>query len=209
MIGIYKITSPSGKIYVGQSIDIEKRFKQYKSIYNSRNQTALFNSFKKYGIKKHIFEVIEECNIELLNKRERYWQDYYNVLKKGLNSKTTSIDGKSGKLSQETILKMSKSLKGKKAWNKGVKGMFLGRKFSDETKKKLTIANTGRFYSKETREKIGKNNSNSKIILDMNTGIYYHSICDLAKILNVNHSTLYDKLTGRKGYKNNTNYKIV
>jgi predicted GIY-YIG superfamily endonuclease len=24
--GIYKITSPSGKIYIGQSIDIEKRW---------------------------------------------------------------------------------------------------------------------------------------------------------------------------------------
>ena len=29
--GIYKITSPSGRIYIGQSIDCPKRFKQYKS----------------------------------------------------------------------------------------------------------------------------------------------------------------------------------
>lgn len=209
MIGIYKITSPSGKVYIGQSIDIKKRFKQYKSLYNSRKQVALYRSFLKYSIEKHSFEVIEECNIELLNERERYWQDFYDVLKNGLNSKTTSIDNKSGKLSDETKLKMSKSLKGKKAWNKGVKGMFVGRVFSIETRMKLTISNTGRFYSKETREKIGKNNSNSKIILDMNTGVYYYSICDLARVLNVNSSTLYDKLTERKNHINNTNYKIV
>jgi len=30
MIGIYKITSPSNKVYIGQSINIEKRFKSYK-----------------------------------------------------------------------------------------------------------------------------------------------------------------------------------
>jgi predicted GIY-YIG superfamily endonuclease len=29
-IGIYKITSPSNKIYIGQSINIERRIKQYK-----------------------------------------------------------------------------------------------------------------------------------------------------------------------------------
>ena len=29
MIGIYKITSPSGKVYIGQSIDIERRWKKY------------------------------------------------------------------------------------------------------------------------------------------------------------------------------------
>ena len=28
MIGIYKITSPSGRIYIGQSTNIEKRKKQ-------------------------------------------------------------------------------------------------------------------------------------------------------------------------------------
>ena len=136
MIGIYRITSPSGKIYIGQSIDIKKRFSQYKSLYNSKNQIALHRSFLKYGIINHSFEVIEECSIDLLNERERFWQDYYNVLCKGLNSKTTSINGKSGKLSKDTILKMSKSLKGKEAWNKGIKGMFTGRKISEETKKK-------------------------------------------------------------------------
>lgn len=35
--GIYKIISPTGKIYIGQSIDIEKRWKAYKrlNIYSS------------------------------------------------------------------------------------------------------------------------------------------------------------------------------
>lgn len=29
MIGIYKITSPSGKVYIGQSVNIKERFKSH------------------------------------------------------------------------------------------------------------------------------------------------------------------------------------
>jgi len=71
MIGIYKITSPSKKIYIGQSIDIEKRFKYYLNL-NCKKQTKLYNSLKKYGYKKHFFEVIEICKITELNNKERY-----------------------------------------------------------------------------------------------------------------------------------------
>lgn len=80
-----------GRCTSGKSVDIEKRIKKYKCIYNSRGQIALNNSFKKYGYENHKFEVVEECDITILNERERYWQDYYNVLKKGLNSKIDHI----------------------------------------------------------------------------------------------------------------------
>ena len=32
MIGIYKIINPNNKVYIGQSTNIERRFKQYKSL---------------------------------------------------------------------------------------------------------------------------------------------------------------------------------
>jgi len=35
-IGIYKITSPKGKTYIGQSINIEKRFKEHKNSINKK-----------------------------------------------------------------------------------------------------------------------------------------------------------------------------
>ena len=54
MIGIYKITSPTNKIYIGQSIDIENRFTKYKSL-DCKNQVRLYNSLKKYGFDKHKF----------------------------------------------------------------------------------------------------------------------------------------------------------
>lgn len=76
MVGIYKITNPKGKIYIGQSIHINKRWDQYK--YNiTSQQTKLYNSLKKYGYKNHVFEIIEECSLESLNEKEIYWKKYY------------------------------------------------------------------------------------------------------------------------------------
>jgi group I intron endonuclease len=110
MIGIYKITSPSNKIYIGQTINYEKRIKKYKSL-ECKKQTVLYRSFLKYGVENHQFEIIEECDIKELNEKERYYQDYYDVLNIGLNCKLTNTDDKSGKLSEETKLKISKGLK--------------------------------------------------------------------------------------------------
>ena len=81
MIGIYKIISPLGKIYIGQSIDIDVRFNNYKKL-KCKSQLRIYNSFIKYGVDNHIFKTIEECSLDLLNERERYWQDYYDVLNK-------------------------------------------------------------------------------------------------------------------------------
>lgn len=212
MTGIYKITSPTGKIYIGQSVNIKKRFKQYKSLYNSRNQKALHYSFLKHGIEKHSFEVMEECDINKLNERERYWQDFYNVIKKGLNCKTTTTKSKSGKLSEATLLKMSKSLKGRiispeQRIKLSIAGR--GRKNSQKSIDRLKEYNKNRVFSEETKNKIAVNNPTSRLILDLNTGVFYYSVLDLARTLGVNASTLYDILTERKSYKNNTNYKLI
>ena len=60
MVGIYKITSPSGRVYIGQSVNIEKRFLSYSKLLRCKTQIKLFRSFLKYGVINHIFETIEE-----------------------------------------------------------------------------------------------------------------------------------------------------
>lgn len=84
--GIYKITSPSNSIYIGQSIDIALRWHHYK-LGRSTKQILLHNSFKKYGVENHKFEVVEQCTHELLNEREKYYVDLYKTFNsdKGLN----------------------------------------------------------------------------------------------------------------------------
>jgi group I intron endonuclease len=121
-IGIYKIINPKGKIYVGQSINIEKRFKEYKNIHSTiKQQIKIYNSLKKYGPENHIFETIEECILEQLNEKEIYWGLYYNVLDKdGLNLR---LGDANGLCSQETKDKISKA-------NSKPKPLGFGKKIS-------------------------------------------------------------------------------
>lgn len=171
MIGIYKITSPTNRIYVGQSININKRFKQYLKFRNCKGQTKLYNSFLKYGVENHKFEIIEECFIELLNERERYWQEFYNCSSQnGLNCLLTNTTEKNRKFSEETRNKQRKAKLGTKHTEETKKLMSSQRKgslnpnynkqFTKKHKKKLSLAKLGTKRIKEVKEKI-KNYSKS------------------------------------------------
>ena len=111
MTGIYKITNLlNGKIYIGQSIDIMRRWRQHRSSYKKNNQwnTPLYNSMHKYGLINFMFEVIEECPRDLLSSREQYWIQYFNTYDRqyGYNQ-TLGGDGNPGcaiKLSEEDVL---------------------------------------------------------------------------------------------------------
>lgn len=130
MIGIYKITSPSGKIYVGQSTNIEKRFTDYKKL-NCKYQVKIYRSILKYGFENHIFEIICECDVLNLNEKEQFYQElFYCIGKNGLNCKITTSKDKTGYLSEETKLK--------------IKNKALGRNVSKETKEKMSLSHKGK-----------------------------------------------------------------
>jgi len=159
MTGIYKITNPKGRIYIGQSVDIEKRWKRYYALHCIQ-QIKLHYSLKKYGIEKHVFEIIEECLERDLNKRERYWQDYYDVLSvKGLNCKLVETQDKSGRVSEEVKEKISTARKGYKHSEEAKKKMSKqrkGRVLSEQTKEKISRAMTGLRRSEEAKARMSK-----------------------------------------------------
>ena len=84
MIGIYKLTSPSGKTYIGQSICIRERFSKYKRM-NCEDQPKLHNALKKYGVNNFIYEIIEICSRNMLDEREKYYIAQYDSIKNGYN----------------------------------------------------------------------------------------------------------------------------
>lgn len=88
MVGIYKYQNKlNGKIYIGQSLDIEKRYKQhlYDALNRADRGSGVDLAIKKYGIKNFDFMVIEECPTALLDERERYWISYYDSYNNGYN----------------------------------------------------------------------------------------------------------------------------
>jgi group I intron endonuclease len=138
MKGIYKITSPSDRVYIGQSIDIERRFRHYKRMI-CKEQIKIYNSLLKYGVDAHIFEVLELCDTEELNNRERHYQDLYDSVANGLNLLYVKSEHFNGGHSEESKKKISDSLK--------------GRKLSEEHKYKIGLNNSRRGMSDETKEK--------------------------------------------------------
>lgn len=90
MIGIYKIENTiNHKCYVGQSLDIQRRFNDHKRLYNNPKdkgyQYPLYRAMRKYGVKNFIFTVIEECSEEDLNQREIYYIEKFHAFTKGYN----------------------------------------------------------------------------------------------------------------------------
>ena len=181
MIGIYKIINPKGKIYIGQSIDIEKRFNIYK-LMHCTNQPRIFRSFKSYGVDNHTFEIITECLIPELNNLERYYQDLYDACGKfGLNCKLTSSNNRSGGHSFETKQKISFSKIGdknpmkkaearlkasesqKNKYDNGYVGHFKGKKHSSESIKKMRKSLKGT-RTKEKNSFFGKKHSDESIL---------------------------------------------
>ena len=164
MIGIYKITSPSGKIYIGQTTNYSKRHNAYKN-HKCKRQPKLFASIEKYGFINHTIEIIKECQVEDLNYYERYYQEYYESVLNGLNLRYTATTDKSGFMSEESKKKMSDSGKGKvmsEEWKKNLSLVWLGRKHTEETKKKMSEAAKGKEKSAEHIAKLPQNQKGFK-----------------------------------------------
>lgn len=107
--GIYKITSPTGRVYIGQSENIYKRWTTYKNMnVSTKAQTKLWRSFKKHYATNHLFEIVEECIREDLNCTERFWQDEYDVLNGGLNCMLTECGDQKREWSEESKKTISK-----------------------------------------------------------------------------------------------------
>lgn len=152
--GIYKIKSPSNKIYIGHSTDITKRFRYYTNL-NCKKQTKLYNSFIKYGVNNHIFDVILECEIKDLNYYERCFQEIYNSVSKGLNCRLSKSDDQQGHLSEETKQKLSIAHKNKvlSEEHKNILRLY-ALNMSEETKTKISNSLKGHILSEETKQKM-------------------------------------------------------
>lgn len=199
MIGIYKITNPEGAVYVGQSVDIERRFKTHKSgKYNKKCTPKLCASLDKFGYEKHEFDVIIECDKSQLNELERYYQEFYNANSDfNLNCNLTATNDKKGirrPISDEQKLSISRVHKGKV--------------YSEETRNKIKTARSKQVITDEHRRKISENSGSAKIVLHTTTGVFFNSAKEAAKAFGINPNSLVGILIGRVK-KNNTNLIYV
>jgi group I intron endonuclease len=157
--GIYMLTNKlTGDIYVGQSIDLRKRFIKYFSLsyITSRKELIISRALIKYGYSNFSVTILEYCIGSELDVKEQYYFDklnpQYNI------QKIAGGSSKGLKLSEETKSKISKSLKGEYA---GEKAYWYGRSMSEETKKLMSLKKIGELnhiygksHSEQSRELI-------------------------------------------------------
>jgi group I intron endonuclease len=209
MVGIYKITNPEGKSYIGLSKDIEKRFQSHKGLQFHRNN-KLKESLIKYNWSSHFCEILEEVNISFLNrsegnallrKRERYWINLYKTFDDGLNENRGGSG--CGSHTEESKQKISESLKGKP------KPSDFGEKrskdfYTDEWKKKLSEASKGKSRGRgisKNKGRISPNEGKGKPVLqydkDMNFIQEYSSLKDASSLTNTPQPCISECLRGK------------
>lgn len=138
-IGIYKIISPSGRIYIGQSWDIEGRKRAHR---NSTHNLLLNKSIKKYGFNNHEFNIIHELPKDVEQSILNTYEIFYIAQYKECGFKMLNLNdgGRGGRQPAHIIEKAIAKLR--------------GRKMSEEQKKKISIANKGKIKSHEHCKKI-------------------------------------------------------
>ena len=133
-IGIYKIENlVNGKVYIGQSVDIEKRWGVHLStIKNNKHKNIyLQNSWNKYGEGSFLFSIIEKCSAELLDDKEIHWIKAHNS--SNVNNGYNLTQG-------------GNSLRGEL-------NPFYGKKHTQETIEILRAHSTGKHQTKESLQK--------------------------------------------------------
>lgn len=144
---IYKILSPTGNVYIGQTSNLKKRIYSY-SRHECRTQKALYRSFIKYGFVNHSLEILHELPIDVsravLNEYEILYIAQYKECGFVLLNMTEGGGGMNGhKHSEETRLKISVSSKRKR-------NRICPVVHSEETRMKMTLSRIGKKPTAET-----------------------------------------------------------
>lgn len=229
--GVYTITNTvDGKIYVGYSKNMVRRFSGHRSYLNNNKHpnVHLQYAFNKYGADCFRFEVLDYCEEEYMPSFENYWVNMLltNDSQYGYNIMPTSPNSYPTIHSEETRRKMSLLQKGRSAGEKnpmfGRRGELapaFGREFSiierqAISKRMLGVNNPmfGREFTEEHKRKLseshsmGKHHRAKKVICGV-TGEEWECAHLAAIELNIPYSTLRAMLNGFR--KNKTNLKYA
>ena len=70
----------NSKVYIGQTkVSLKLRFQNHLSAARNGKDYVIGKAIRKYGEENFYIELLEECTIEELNEREKYWISYFNA----------------------------------------------------------------------------------------------------------------------------------
>ncbi len=224
LTGIYKITNLiNGKFYIGQSVDIKRRFNEHRNP-KRKGCKSLSLAIEKYGVNNFSFDVVELCDESDLIKLEMKYiselKPQYNRCKGGKGPFGHVVSAESKLIISEKAKKQWQQLseaEKEKRINHNLIGPRKGHTVTAETKEKLRLANLGKRYSETTKKKrtatleLKKasgwkqtNKSHKKAVICNELNKMFDSVKEAAKFLSVHPSNITSNLKGRqksiKGY---------
>ena len=145
-------------MYVGSAVAVNRRWNAHRNLlakqrhYNTRLQRA----YNKYEANTFDWEIIEFVDDKTkLIQQEQFWIDFF---KPAYNGRPVANSPLGTKASEETRAKMSAAAKKRGFSEEHKRNISLAKKgictISDEQKKRLSVLNTGKVYSAETRAKV-------------------------------------------------------
>lgn len=199
---IYKITSPTNRIYVGKTKRPKIRVWEYRWR-SKKRKSIVHDSIKGYGWEAHKFEVIEEVADELLNDREIFWikelNSFYLDNPMGMNmTRGGEGGGQSWMHDVERRKKQSERFKGSG-------GTFYGRKHTEETKAEIARQAKERNLKNGTKVPLwgaekGWDAVRRPVVCYDALGCFlkeYISVTEAAKDLNVTNNVIVDSCIKR------------
>lgn len=158
--GIYVIKGPEGKLYIGSSQEIDQRWYQHRYLLTNdkHHSDYLQNAWNLHGEQAFQFEVLEECSIEELIKREQYWIDLHKcVVPNGYNMLPNAGSNTGWRHTEEAKLKISEASKNRivsEEVREKHRQRLLEHPMSLEGRQKQAEAIRGRSHSEEHKEAI-------------------------------------------------------
>ena len=116
MIGIYMIKNKiNGRVYIGQSSNIKKRWRTHVQDLNSQthHNQKLQRAWNKYGPGGFDFIIIEECPVDELDKKERFYIEIFDAYKTGYN---LTSGGRINSLEEKIIYQYTQNFDLVKIW---------------------------------------------------------------------------------------------
>ncbi len=159
IVAIYKIISPTGKVYIGQTWNLKDRVRHYSKL-RCEKQRKLYNSFIKYGFDAHKIEIIcqlpQDVMQDVLNKYEQLYMDAYRDA--GIVLLNLKEAGNNGKHCEETKRKMSAIIKSEKQRQVSRENLAIANK-NPRTQKQLDVwKKIGHYPVSEKMKAIGLKN---------------------------------------------------
>lgn len=217
--GIYKITFPNNKIYIGLSNNMYRRMLEHNTDF--RNNLPIEHAIQKYGkiTQFEILELIDPKDRQKMQEREQYWIKYYNSTNKDIGYNISYGGDGAGvgalnheaRFTEEEILGIYNELK-----NSELSLTELSKKYSITLSSISNINNGITYYHSsvsypirvDRRSNTGIKNHNSKISNELLQNIYIAlieeqniSMKELANRFNISQ-TIIQNINQGKTYHN-------